>query len=201
VREALALVRREADLRRYLAGMVLFGAARRAAVPFAIVTMRRSLGLADADVALAIAAFYAGGFASLYGWGRAVDRYGPLPVFRVASLGMAGLLGAFGLFGDAATAAAMVAFFFVLAVLAAGFGVADTHVLFGLAPAREPTATLVVADVATSLAYGAAPLAAGLLLDLALRAGSAPGSAYAVLFLSTAVAAVLAPVPLRRFRS
>jgi hypothetical protein len=200
VRDSLALLGSDARLRRYLAGMILFGAARRAAVPFAIVMMRRSLGLSDADVVLATAAFFAGGFASLYGWGRAVDRFGPLPVFVATALGSAALLGGLAAAAPGRQAFAMVAFFFALAVLAAGFGVADTHVLFGLAPEREPTPTLVVADVATSLAYGAAPLAAGLVLELAIGAGAEPAAAYRVLFAVAAAASALAALPLRGFR-
>src|SRR5690606_39140658 len=128
VRAALRLLREEPRLRRYLAGMMLYGTARRTAVPFSIVMMRRTLDLADADVALTTAAFYAGGFASLYGWGRAVDRLGPLPIFRVAAFGTTALFAAFALGGHAAGAGTMVAFFFALAALNAGFGVADTQV-------------------------------------------------------------------------
>ncbi len=198
-RDALGLLRSEPRLRRYLAGMILYGAALRAATPFAIVMMRRMLGLSDADVALATAAFYAGGFASLYVWGHVVDRFGPLPVFRLTALGAAVLLAAFALLGGAAGAPAMVAFFFLLAILNAGFGVADTHVLFGIAPEHEPTPTLVIAGLLTSLAYGASPFAAGLLLSAALEAGIAPGPAYRFLFLATAALGALAPLPLRRF--
>jgi predicted MFS family arabinose efflux permease len=201
VRRALALVRDEPRLRRYLGGMVLFGAARRVTTPFAIVMMRRALGLSDADVALATAAFYAGGFVSLYGWGRLVDRFGPLPVFRTTALAAAALLAALGLFGAQASALAMVGFFFALAILAAGFGVADTQVLFGMAPEDEPTPLLVVADVATSLAYGAAPLAAGLALDAAFGAGVTAAAAYRALFLVAAACAALAPAPLRGLRT
>lgn len=199
VRDALGLLKAEQSLRRYLSGMVLYGAARRTAIPFAIVMMRRTLGLSDADVVLATVAFYAGGFASLYGWGRVVDRFGSVPVFRVAAAGTAVLLVALAGWGGAASAPAMVAFFFVFAVLNAGFGVADTQVLFGLAPAREPTATMVVADVTSSLVYGAVPLLAGVLLDFAIGAGAVPADAYRVLFLATAILAALAPLPLRRF--
>lgn len=198
-RDAVGLLRAEPRLRRYLAGMVLYGAAGRTAIPFAIVMMRRTLGLSDADVVLATAAFYAGGFVSLYGWGRVVDRFGSAPVFRIAAAGTAGLLIALAGWGQAASAPAMVAFFFAFAVLSAGFGVADTQVLFGLAPAREPTAMLVIADVATSLAYGVVPMLAGLLLEFAIRIGTAPADAYRVLFLATAGMAVFAPRPLRRF--
>lgn len=199
VRDAFGLLKAEQSLRRYLGGMVLYGAARRTAIPFAIVMMRRTLGLSDADVVLATAAFYAGGFVSLYGWGRVVDRFGSVPVFRVAAVGTAALLVALAAWGDAASAPAMVGFFFAFAVLNAGFGVADTHVLFGLAPAREPTATLVIADVTTSLAYGAVPLLAGMLLELAIGSGAASADAYRMLFVATALLAALAPLPLRRF--
>jgi hypothetical protein len=199
IRDAFGLLGAERSLRRYLGGMVLYGAARRTAIPFAIVMMRRTLGLSDADVVLATAAFYAGGFASLYGWGRVTDRFGTVPVFRVTAAGTALLLLVFAGWGGSASAAVMVGFFFVFAVLTAGFGVADTHVLFGLAPAREPTATLVIADVVTSVAYGAVPLLAGLLLELAIGAGIASADAYRVLFLATAALAALAVLPLRRF--
>lgn len=198
IRDALGLLRAQPRLRRYLSGVVLYGAARRTALPFAIVMMRRTLGLSDADVVLATAAFYAGGFASLYGWGLVADRFGPMPVFRLTSIGTGVLLLAFAVWSGAASAVWMVAFFFVFAVLNAGFGVADTQVLFGLAPTDEPTATLVIADVTGSLAYGAVPLLAGLLLDAAISAAAAPIDAYRVLFLTTALMAVIAPIPLQR---
>jgi MFS family permease len=129
-----------------------------------------------------------------------VDRFGPLPVFRLTAFATAALLAAFAAFGGAAGAGAMVGFFFLLAVLNSGFGVADTHVLFGLAPDREPTPTLVVADVTTSLAYGAGPLLAGLLLGEALDAGREPELAYRVLFYAAAALTALAPLPLRGLR-
>jgi predicted MFS family arabinose efflux permease len=169
-------------------------------VPFAIVMMRRTIGLSDADVVLTTVAFFAGGFVSLYAWGRAVDRLGPLPVFRGAAWGSAALFAALAAWGGGASVAGMAAFFFALAVLTAGFGVADTHVLFGLAPERDPTPTLVAADVATSLAYGAAPFAAGLALDLAIGRGAEPATAYPVLFALAAAVTALAPLPLRSFR-
>ena len=198
--DALTVLRGEARLRRYLAGMILFGAARRAATPFAIVWMRRAMGLSDAEVVATTVAFFAGGFASLYAWGRAVDRMGPLPVFRATAWGGAALLAALSAWGGGGSVLAMGGFFFALAVLAAGFGVADTHVLFGIAPEQEPVPTLVIADVATSLAYGAAPVLVGLALDAAIGAGAAPVVAYRVLFAAAALACALAPLPLRGFR-
>jgi len=201
IREALALLVTEAPLRRYLLGAILGGSARRVIVPFVIVLMRRVLGLTGADVLLATVAFYAGGFASLYLWGRAVDRFGPLPIFRVTASALAVLYLLLLFVGEGSSAVApMVAFFFLLALLASGFGVADTHVLFGLAPTRAPTRMLVVADVTSSLVYGFAPLVAGTALDLATAAGVTPLTAYHALFLCAAIATILALVPLRHFR-
>ena len=78
----------------------------------------------------------------------------------------------------------MIAFFFVFSALAAGFGVADTHVLFGLAPEHEPTPTLVVADVTTSLAYGARALRGGRRARSAISTGTDATTAYRGLFAS-----------------
>ena len=199
IRDVLALVRRRALLRRYLAGMILCGAGRRAALPFAVVMMRRSMGLSDADVVLTTVASFAGGFASLYGWGRAVDRFGAAPVFRLTALASSALLLWLAAVGPDASLLAMIAFFFVFVALAAGFGVADTHVLFSIAPEHEATPTLVVADVTTSLAYGAAPFLAGVALDLLITSGTATTAAYRGLFAVAAVVMALAPIPLRGF--
>jgi hypothetical protein len=200
-RDALALLRRHPALRRYLAGMILCGAPRRAALPFAVVMMRRSMGLTDADVMLTTVASFAGGFASLYAWGRAVDRFGAAPVFRTTAWISAALLIALALVGPRASLPEMVVFFFVFVALAAGFGVADTHVLFGLSPEREATPTLVIADVTTSLAYGAAPFLTGVALDLAIGAGADATGSYRVLFALAGAATALAPIPLRSFRN
>jgi predicted MFS family arabinose efflux permease len=199
-RDAMGLLRHHVPLRRYLAGMILCGAPRRAALPFAVVMMRRSMGLSDADVMLATIAAFSGGFASLYAWGRAVDRFGPAPVFRGTALVSAALLLALAAVGSQASLGVMIAFFFVFNALAAGFGVADTHVLFGLSPERDATATLVIADVATSLAYGAAPFLVGIALDLAIGGGADPTASYRVLFAVAALVMACAPLPLRNFR-
>jgi predicted MFS family arabinose efflux permease len=201
VRDTVGLLRRHPRLRRYLAGMILCGAPRRAALPFVVVMMRRSMQLTDADVLLTTVASFAGGFASLYAWGRVVDRFGAAPVFRGTALASAALLAALAAAGPRAPLVAMVAFFFVFVALAAGFGVADTHVLFGLSPEQEATPTLVVADVTTSLAYGAAPFLAGVALELAIANGADPTGAYRVLFAAAGAAMALAPIPLRGFRA
>ena len=200
IRDVVALLRNRPLLRRYLAGMILCGAPRRAALPFAVVMMRRSMGLSDADVVLTTVASFAGGFASLYLWGRAVDRFGAAPVFRVTALASSALLLGLAAVGPSASLLAMIVFFFVFVALAAGFGVADTHVLFGLAPEHEATPTLVIADVTTNLAYGAAPFLAGVALDLLIGAGTDAIAAYRGLFVISALAMALAPIPLRNFR-
>ncbi|RIL05601.1 MAG: hypothetical protein DCC71_09760 [Proteobacteria bacterium] len=199
-RDAVGLLRRHAGLRRYLAGMILAGAPRRAALPFALVMMRRSMGLSDADVMLTTVASFAGGFASLYAWGRLVDRLGPFSVFAGTALASAALLLWLAIAGSGATLAALIAFFFVFAAMSAGVGVADTHVLFGLSPEREATPTLVIADVTTSLAYGAAPVLAGVALDRAIAGGVDAATAYRSLFALAAIAILCAPLPLRGLR-
>lgn len=198
-RTALRLLREHAGLRRYLAGVVLCGAPRRAALPFAVVMMRRSMGLSDADVILTTVASFAGGFTSLYAWGRAVDRFGAAPVFRFTAWLSSALLLWLAAAGPTASLVAMIAFFFVFVALASGFGVADTHVLFGLSPEREATPTLVIADVTSSLAYGAAPFLVGIALDRVIAGGTDPIAAYRTLFAGAALVMALSPLPLRRF--
>lgn len=202
VRAALALLARDRRLRRYLAGVAASQSVRAAVLPFAIVMMRRALGLGEGEVLLATVATYAGGLASLAASGRLVDRYGPVPVFRVATFGASGLLAALLLVGQAGawTVVAMAAFFFAYAALREAFGIADTHVLFELAPEDAPARVLVVATVAVSLCRAAAPLLAGFALDAALAAGVEPLGAYRALFAGAALVLPLAYWPLRTFR-
>jgi len=201
VRAALRLLRSEPRLRHYLLGVSLCGAARRAVLPFVIVLMRRLMGLSDADVLLGTVAIYIGGAASLYLWGKVTDRLGALPVFRLCAVVTAALyLALLPLAGSSPGAVEMAVFFLLTSVFFSGFGVADTHVLFRLATAHEPTGFLVVADVVSSLAYGLAPLLIGVLLDAAIGAGAEPLLAYRIVFSGAAVATVASIWPLRVFR-
>ncbi len=200
VRAALRLLQTEPRLRRYLLGVGLFGAAQRAVLPFVIVLMRRVMGLSDADVLVGMVATYIGGFVSLYLWGRLTDRVGAMPVFRVTAVAMAALFVALlPLAGAAPGALVMAVFFFLVSVFSSGFGVADTHVLFRLAAAHEPTGFLVIADVTSSLAYGLAPLLMGAVLEVAIAAGVDPVAAYRLVFAAAAVATLAALLPLRTF--
>lgn len=201
VREALALLRTNPPLRRYLAGVGGQGALWTGTVPFVIVLMRRVLGLSEAQVLLATVAAYAGGLASLYAWGRVVDRVGPARVFRWTSLGLAATVLALLAVREPGPFAVawLTGFFFVAAVLRAGFGVADTHVLFQLAPEHAPASTLVVGTVAVYVLRGAAPLLVGLTLERALAAGAAPLAAYQALFVASAALHALVFLPLRGF--
>jgi predicted MFS family arabinose efflux permease len=200
VGELFALARTPA-MRAYLAGTAWSAAARTAALPFAVVMLRRELGLTDAEVVLTSVATYAGGLVSLYFWGRAVDRIGAAPVFRLTALGMGSLLAALALLGAAGALSvpAAVAIFFAHAALFAGFGVADTHVLFELAPEHAPSRAVVLAAVCVGLAAGLAPALAGRLLDAALASGRAPLDVYRAFFLAAGSAQALAFLPLRRF--
>lgn len=201
IREAFALVRDQAELRRYLVGVTWAGGVRACTVPFAIVMLRREVGLSDSDVLWTTVAFYAGGLASLYLWGRIVDRVGPAPVFRFTALGMAALIASLVLIREPGLGALVGAsvFFFGFSVLSAGFGVADTHVLFGLTPPSAPARTIVVAQVTAHQLSGLAPVIAGFALERLLAASDAAFDAYAGFFLVLAAAQALAFLPLRGF--
>jgi hypothetical protein len=200
---------RRPDLRRYLTGVAWVIAVRTTVTPFVLVWLRREVGLAKADILYATVATYAGGLVSLYVWGRLVDRAGAAPVLTLTTLGQSAIYGA--LVGLALCASvgvsgppppwllpAMVALFFLQAVLAAGFGVADTRVLFDLTPAAAPAPTMVVAVVGTQAVASAAPICAGLVLDVMLDGAARPLWIYAGLFGAAAVVQLGALRPLRR---
>jgi predicted MFS family arabinose efflux permease len=203
VRQALALLAREPLLRRYLAGVALAGSMRVVAFTFAVVMMRRVVGFSEAEVLYTTVAIFTGGLASLWIWGRVVDAVGPEPVFRWTALGQALLfLGFFGVSShDGASLALAVVLFFSLWALTSGFDVADTHVIFALAPSHAPARHLVVARVCDGLLRGAAPLVVGVVLDRLLGAGAEPLVLYRGLFVVCALGVVLAIVPLRAFKS
>jgi len=201
MREALARVLRQPMLRRYLGGIALGGAVRGVVFTFALVMLRRVIGFEEGRLLYTTAALYAGGLATLWLWGRAVDAVGPWPVFRWTSLGQALLvLGLLALrdpsTGDLVLA---VALFFGIYALGAGFDVADTRTLFSLAPAAAPATTLVGARVVELLIRAVIPLVAGVALEAALAAGFDPLSVYRVLFVACAAASAFASVPLRAF--
>ena len=99
-----------------------------------------------------------------------------------------------------ATLVGLIAFFFLHTVLAAGFGVADTHTLFGLTPPEAPARTLVIAAVVRHGLSGLAPILSGVVLDQALEAAGAPLGVYHVFFAVMALAQALCFLPLRDFR-
>ncbi len=202
VRETVALVRRHADLRRYLAGIGPGQASRVVFVTFAIVMMRRVAGFSDAQVLYTTVATFSGGLVSLYLWGRVVDAVGAAPVFRATALGQAALMLVFcGVSGPAQGDVLLaVATIFGIWVLASGFDVADTHVLFGMTPEETPARLLVPARVADSLLKGTGPLVAGLVLDRLLAGGADPLAVYRGLFAAAAAVQAVSFAPLLRFR-
>jgi hypothetical protein len=202
-REAIRLLRDQPTLRRYLLGVSTAAAVRGSVVPFVIVMMRREVGFSDGQVLYTTVASFAGGLASLYLWGRAVDRVGAAPVFRLTSVGSAALIASLMLVENATplVLSGLVGFFFLHAVLTAGFGVADTHVLFGLAPDDAPARTLVIAAVVTSLLASIAPLAVGLGLEVWLEGREAGRLVvYHAFFAGAAAVQAVAFLPLRPFR-
>jgi MFS family permease len=200
VREALALAR-EPRMRRYLLGVAWGQAGRATTIPFAMVMLQREVGLSQSSLVLATAAIFAGGLASLYLWGRLVDRAGAAPVFTGCSLGMGGLVLALALAGGSGTVTlgAAVAFFFLYAALHAGFGVADTHVLFGLTPDHAPSRALVLGSVAVGSLAGLTPLLAGAALEASLDGAADRLEVYRGFFLALGALQALAFLPLRSF--
>jgi MFS family permease len=202
IREAVALVRTNPLLRRYLVGVTWAGAVRMSVVPFVMVMMRREVGFSSAQVLFTTVASFAGGLASLYLWGRVVDRIGPAPVFRMTALGMGTLTAGLVAVQDAgaATLVGLVAFFFLHTVLVSGFGVADTHTLFGLTPPEAPARMLVIASVVRHGLSGLAPILSGVVLDRLLETAGAPLRVYHGFFAVMALGQALCFLPLRGFR-
>jgi len=90
-------------------------------------------------------------------------------------------------------------FFFAYAILSAGFGMADTHVLFKLTPVESPARILVAAAVSVGLIAAIVPLFVGFSLELGLGATTDRRLVYHVFF---AIAALIQAVnwwPARRF--
>lgn len=201
VREALALVRDQPLLRRFLLGVGTCSAVRNAAIPFAIVMLRREIGFTSAEVIYTTIAAFAGGLVSLYVWGQVVDRASSEPVFRWTSLGLAALYLTLLLVDEAGPLllGAMVAFFFAHAVFSAGYGVAETRTLFELAPPEAPARTLVVSGVLVHIFAGASPVVAGLSIDMLLQDAASPLRVYHGFFAVASVLQVLSFLPLRAF--
>ncbi len=199
VREAFALLRHDPRLRRFLAGSTWATAVRVTVIPFAIVMMRREVGFTSAHVLMTTVASFAGGLVSLYGWGRVIDRFGAEPVFKSSCIGLGALTAALVAVNDASQTALMglVLFFFLHAVLTAGFGVADTHVLFRLTPPEAPARTLVLASVVVGALSSVAPIVIGFGLDRFIASASDPLLVYHALFGGAAVLQALAFLPLR----
>ena len=172
-REALALVR-DPRIARYLAIISIGNGCRVTATVFAIVMLRRAAGLSEGEVVNTTIAFVGGAAVSLYLWGHVVDRVGAISVLRATTTGQSLALLLLALAPTAALAVGWTSlWFFAFAILVAGFGVADTHLVFELTPPEAPARTLVLAAVTTGLAAGGGPLLAGSVLDAIVPADPA----------------------------
>jgi nitrate/nitrite transporter NarK len=201
VREAFALVRHNEQLQRYLFGVTLCAAIRTSTIPFAVVMLRREIGFSSGDILLTTLAFYTGALVSLYLWGAISDRIGSAPIFRWTSLGMAALILLLVSIdsNDAQSLGLMLVFFFAFNALTAGFGVADTQVLFQLTPLDTPARTLVICGVITNGSRALAPVVAGLALEVALGRTDDRLSVYHAFFVAMALLQAVAFLPLRGF--
>jgi predicted MFS family arabinose efflux permease len=199
IRQVVALLR-DRQLRRYLLGVSCSAGARTATLPFVVVMLRRELGFSSAEVVYTAVATYAGGLVSLYLWGRAVDRFGSLPIFAGTSLSMGILvLGLIAASGPGANALPLaIGFFFVYALISAGFGVADTLVLFGLTPASAPSRSLVLAAVVVGISAALAPALSGWALEWGLAASEDRLGVYRAFLAVMALLHAVAWLPLRR---
>jgi predicted MFS family arabinose efflux permease len=201
VREAVARVRNDPRIKRYLLGVTLGAAIRTATIPFTIVMLRREIGFSDSQILYTTLSYYAGALASLYLWGRITDRIGAAPVFRMTAIGMSALL--LLLLGvdtnDSHDLALAMLFFAGFASLTAGFGVADTQVLFRLAPEDSPARTLVICGVTTHSLRALAPIVVGGILDQLLTGSGDRIGIYHGFFLAMAVLQLMAFLPLRGF--
>ena len=193
VRDAFRLIRESPPLRRLMMTVSTGHAMRASVLPFALVMLRREVGFSEAQLLATTIANFAGGLVSLYFWGRVIDRRGAAIVFRGTSIGMAlltlSLIVVSGS-GDSAFVGALL-FFFFYAILSAGFGMADTHVLFKLTPVESPARILVAAAVSVATVAALVPLCAGLGLELALGATAERMLVYHVFF---AIAATIQAV-------
>lgn len=188
--------------RSYFAGVTISSASRSVFLTFAVVMMRRDLGFSEGQILYATAAAFTGGLVSLYISGTLVDRLGPVPLFRWTALGQALAVGSFVALAAAGamTVASAVGVFFVVALLASGFDLADTRVLFALAPGDAPARLLVPTTILRAVLSGVLPLAAGFGLEGAIEAGIDRISAYCGLFVGLGVAIAVGYLPLVRFR-
>jgi predicted lysophospholipase L1 biosynthesis ABC-type transport system permease subunit len=93
-----------------------------------------------------------------------------------------------------------IGFFFAHSVLIAGYAVADTRLLFELAPPDAPSKVLVVTAVIEGVVCGVAPAIAGAVLDPLLARAADPLSVYHGFFAVAALLISLSFLPLRIFR-
>lgn len=201
VREAFGLIRDSPPLRRLLTTVSSGQALRASVLPFSLVMLRREVGFSEAQLLATTIAIFAGGLVSLYFWGRVIDRRGAAVVFRTTSIGMGMLtlsLLAISRSGDGAFLGAML-FFFFYAILAAGFGMADTHVLFKLTPVESPARILVAAAVSVSMVAAVVPLAVGFGLEWGLATTSDRRLVYHVFFAIAALIQTIHWWPTRGF--
>jgi Na+/melibiose symporter-like transporter len=202
LRAALRFVRSREGWGAYVAGVTLSSSCRAVFLTFAVVMMRRDLGFSEGQVLYCTAAVFGGGLVSLYLWGRWVDRFGPLPLFRWTAFLQALTMVCFALLAGAGALSVpiAVAAFFSMSLLAAGFDVADTRVLFALTPAETPARLLVPTTVVKAVLGGALPLVAGFALEAAIGQGLERIAVYRGLFLLLCLGVVAGIGPLRRFQ-
>jgi len=160
---------RDANFRRLMMFLGVWGFALNLAAPFFTVFMLQDLGLGMGIVVPLTIAGQLANLAVLKLWGRLADRLGSKPVLVVCGmLHAAVLIGwTFVTFPDAHqwTLPLLVVLHVVLGVATAGVALAGSTIALKLAPAGKGTAYLAMNGMVASLGAGIAPLFGGMFAD------------------------------------
>lgn len=163
----LAAPFRDANFRRLMVFLGVWGFAVNLAAPFFTVFMLQDLGLGMAVVVpLAIVSQLAN-LTVLKLWGRLADRLGNKPVLAVCGLLHVAVLAGWTFVASpqahAGTLPLLVALHVVLGVATAGVTLASSTIALKLAPAGKGTAYLAMNGMVAALGAGVAPLLGGVL--------------------------------------
>lgn len=161
---------RDANFRRLMAFLAVWGFAVNLATPFFTMVMLRDLGLGMAVVVPLTVAGHLANLAVLPLWGRLTDRLGNKPVLAVCGLlhvaVLAGWVFVAAPEAHAGTLPLLVVLHMVLGAATAGVTLASSTIALKLAPAGKGTAFLAMNGMVAALGSGIAPLLGGALADV-----------------------------------
>lgn len=166
----LAAPFRDANFRRLMAFLAVWGFAVNLATPFFTMVMLQDLGLGLAVVVPLTVAGQVANMAVLPLWGRLSDRLGNKPVLAVCGLLHVAVLAGWVFVAvpetHAATVPLLAFLHMVLGAATAGVTLAGSTIALKLAPAGTGTAYLAMNGMVAALGAGIAPLLGGALADV-----------------------------------